>query len=245
MNPGGNLSGEAVALLLAGGSGRRMSGRIEDKILAPIGGIPVFRRCVDAFLKAGVVREFVVVCRDGEQQKRLRSLLSPAEREGFRFVPGGAERYESVRLGLAELPEDAAFVFIHDGARPLVHPRALEKLGKAVRRNGAAVLAHRVVDTIKRAEGAIEEGSVPALEDLDRSRLWAMETPQVFRVDWIRDGYERACSLGQRPTDDVAALFASGRGVEVVENPRPNPKLTHPADFAVAEALLSYLDDWV
>jgi 2-C-methyl-D-erythritol 4-phosphate cytidylyltransferase len=124
-------------------------------------------------------------------------------------------------------------VFIHDCARPLIRPEQLVALHKIVRRQRAVVLAHRVTDTIKerRARGR--------LRTIDRSRLWAMETPQVFSRDLIERAYAHASTRRRRITDDAAAVEGLGHRIALLENPHPNPKLTTPQDLAYLEFLLA------
>jgi 2-C-methyl-D-erythritol 4-phosphate cytidylyltransferase len=148
-------------------------------------------------------------------------------------VPGGAERQDSVAAALAELPDDISHVFIHDCARPLVRPEQLVALYKIVRREKAVVLAHRVTDTIKDHRG---EGR---LRSLERHRLWAMETPQVFSRDLICRAYARVAKRKLSITDDAAAVELLNQPVALLENPHANPKLTTPADLPYLEFLLA------
>ena len=146
---------------------------------------------------------------------------------------------------LEALPGDIAHVFIHDCARPLVRPEQLVELHKMVRRDAAVVLAHRVTDTIKervaRVRPRARSAGVPKakLRTIDRARLWAMETPQVFARGLIAGAYARVKARGRTVTDDAAAIEQAGHPIALLENPHPNPKLTTPADLAYLEFLLS------
>jgi len=216
-----------AAILLAAGRSHRMGGVVTDKIFAPLAGKPVFAHSAAAFYRSGIADFYVVTYRDQRQMVEL-SAYAPTPTV---FVPGGSERQHSVAHALAELPADVEYVFIHDCARPLVRPEQLVALHKIVRREDAVVLAHRVTDTIKVHRG---EGR---LRTLDRSRLWAMETPQVFARDLIVRAYAR---LGRRRvTDDAAAVERLRHPIALLENPHPNPKLTTPADLPLLEFLLS------
>jgi 2-C-methyl-D-erythritol 4-phosphate cytidylyltransferase len=218
-----------AAILLAAGSSRRMDGTVTDKILAPLGGKPVFAHTAATFVRSGVVDFFVVTYRDQAQMVAL-SAYAPTPTV---FVRGGAERQDSVAAALAELPDDIRHVFIHDCARPLVREEQLAALYKIVRRESAVVLAHRVTDTIKEHRG---EGR---LRTLDRDRLWAMETPQVFSRDLITRAYARVAARKLTITDDAAAVEVLGHSIALLENPYPNPKLTTPTDLAYLEFLLT------
>jgi len=218
-----------AAILLAAGSGRRMQGAVPDKVLAPLAGRPAFAYSAAAFMASGVADFYAVVYRD---QRQMLALAAYAPTPSV-LVRGGRERQDSVRRALAALPSDIAFVFIHDCARPLIRPGQLRELHRIVRRQQAVVLAHRVTDTIKEKRGR--------LRTLERSRLWAMETPQVFARGLIARAYARALARGRRVTDDAGAVEVLGRSapaVALLENPHPNLKLTTPADLIQVEFLL-------
>ncbi len=218
-----------AAILLAAGSSHRMEGAVADKILAPLGGKPVFAHSAATFVRSGVVDFYVVTYRDQAQMVGLSAYApTPAV-----FVPGGTERQDSVAAALAELPDDISHVFIHDCARPLVRAEQLVALYKIVRREDAVVLAHRVTDTIKEHRG---EGR---LRSLDRRRLWAMETPQVFDRDLICRAYAKVAARKLRITDDAAAVELLNHPIALLENPHANPKLTTPADLPYLEYLLA------
>jgi 2-C-methyl-D-erythritol 4-phosphate cytidylyltransferase len=185
-----------AAILLAAGSSRRMQGAVADKVLAPLAGLPVFARSVAAFLESNVADFYVIVVRDQAQSIALSAYApTPAQ-----FVIGGKERQDSVQNALAVLPADIAYVFIHDCARPLIRAEQLVGLLKIVRKEDAVVLAHRVTDTIKLHSDDAH------LKTLDRSRLWAMETPQVFARALIVEAYAKVAKRELRVTDDAAAV---------------------------------------
>ena len=218
-----------AAILLAAGNGTRMSGAVTDKVLVPLAGRPVFAHSVVAFMASAVADFYVIVYRDQRQMTELAAYAPTPSA----LVRGGRERQDSVMNALAALPDDIAYVFIHDCARPLVQAEQLVALPKIVRREDAVVLAHRVTDTIK------EHRDDAHLRTLDRSRLWAMETPQVFARDLIVRGYERVAAKNLHVTDDAAAVEGLGHPVALLENTQPNPKLTTPADLDYLEFLLS------
>ena len=218
-----------AAILLAAGSSRRMDGSVPDKILAPLGGKPVFAHSAATFYRSGVIDTFLVTYRDQQQMVEL-SAYAPTP---TLFVPGGDQRQDSVAAALAELPDDVGYVFIHDCARPLVRVEQLVALHKIVRHENAVVLAHRVTDTIKEHRG---EGR---LRSLDRKHLWAMETPQAFSRKLICRAYAAVAKRKLTITDDAAAVELLKHPVALLENPYPNPKLTTPADLAYLEFLLN------
>jgi len=225
-----------AAILLAAGSGSRMQGVVTDKVLALLAGRPVFAHSAAAFMQSAVADLYVVVYRDQRQMMEL-SAYAPTPSV---LVHGGRERQDSVMNALTALPADIEHVFIHDCARPLVRPEQLVALHKIVRREHAVVLAHRVTDTIKEHTvlgGA--KGSDARLRTLDRARLWAMETPQVFSRELIVRAYTRVANRGRHITDDAQAVEQLGHPIALLENAHPNPKLTTPADLAYLEFLLS------
>lgn len=209
-----------------------MDGAVPDKILAPLAGKPVFAHSAATFVRSGVIDTFIVTYRDQHQMVEL-SAYAPTP---TLFVPGGSERQHSVAAALAELPDDVGYVFIHDCARPLVRAEQLVALHKIVRREDAAVLAHRVTDTIKEHRG---EGR---LRTLERKHLWAMETPQVFSRKLICRAYAAVAERKLSITDDAAAVELLRHPIALLENPHPNPKLTKPSDLAYLEYLLALAD---
>lgn len=218
-----------AAILLAAGSGRRMQGLVADKVLAPLAGKPVFAHSVAAFLESGVADFYAIVYRDQRQMTEL-SAYAPTPSV---FVKGGRERQNSVANALEALPSDIGHVFIHDCARPLVKAEQLVALLKIVQIENAAVLAHRVTDTIK------EHSGNGRLKTVDRAHLWAMETPQVFTRELITRAYARVVENELSITDDAAAVELLNHPVALLENSSPNPKLTTPADLAYLEFLLT------
>ena len=127
-----------AAILLAAGSGSRMQGAVNDKVLAPLAGRPVFGWSAAAFMQSAIADLYVVVYRDQRQMMEL-SAYAPTPSV---LVHGGRERQDSVMHALAALPADIEHVFIHDCARPLIRAEQLVALHKIVRREHAVVLAH-------------------------------------------------------------------------------------------------------
>lgn len=205
-----------------------MQGAVVDKVLAPLAGRPVFSWSASAFMQSAIADLYVIVYRDQRQMMEL-SAYAPTPSV---LVHGGRERQDSVTAALAALPADIEHVFIHDCARPLIRAEQLVGLHKIVRKEQAVVLAHRVTDTIK------EHRDDARLRTLDRSRLWAMETPQVFSRDLICRAYAKVEAKKLRITDDAQAVEALGHPIALLENTSPNPKLTTPADLPYLEFLL-------
>jgi 2-C-methyl-D-erythritol 4-phosphate cytidylyltransferase len=206
-----------------------MAGSVPDKVLATLGGKPVIAHSAAAFAASGVADLYVVVYRDRSQMTALSAYApTPAL-----LVRGGRERQDSVAAALAALPGDIQYVFIHDCARPLIQPEQLIALHKIVKREQAVVLAHRVTDTIK------EHRPSGKLRTVDRSKLWAMETPQVFSKALIERAYAKVKARKIVVTDDAAAVELLGHPVALLENTLPNLKLTSPKDLDYLEFLLA------
>ena len=230
------MTTRSTAILLAAGSGSRMQGTVADKILAPLNGLPVICHAIKAFLRSGIVDRFTIVYRDQAQHTALQTALSHIDLTGksVDWVSGGGERQDSVYNALQAQAADCAYVYIHDCARPLISVDALRALQAATLRDQAAVLAHPVTDTIKRIANA-DQLEQTELEDLERARLWAMETPQAFACAKILQAYTHVREAGLSITDDTAAAATIGLHTTLVPNETPNPKITTPDDIRYAE----------
>ena len=218
-------------VLVAAGQGARMGGA--DKGALEISGRSVLRYAIDALVP---VAQLVVVVVAADRVAAWEAIRvaeqwpTPTE-----IIAGGAVRQESVRIGLALLQERGGcdIVVIHDGARPLVTTAIIRACIEAAEREGAAIVAAPVTDTIKRVMG----GQI--VETLDRASLWAAQTPQAFRWQLLQDAFAWSDLRGAVPTTDEASLVeAYGQPVSVVRGDRANIKITEPDDLIVAHALL-------
>lgn len=200
-----------------------------DKLMAPLAGRSVLSHSVAAFAACPEIAEIILVT----DPERFRSLEVEGLEEKVVRVDGGAERQHSVANGLAALSPDCNLVAIHDGARPLISPQAISLALDAASVHGAASLAHPITETLKRADGDdFVKGSV------DRDHLWAMETPQCFRLRLLKAAYEKVDQDQIIVTDEVSALQHLGHTIKLVANPSWNPKVTFPSDLSLAEKLL-------
>lgn len=217
------------AIVVAAGSSRRMG---FDKLLAPLAGQSVLWHSVRALAKCADVSGLTLVTRS-ESLEEMRVLAESASLgKGVVVVEGGGERHLSVSAGLATLEEDG-FVAIHDAARPLVTEEAVAGCLALARSHGAASCAAPVADTMKRGDDAgMVVGSV------DRTGLWAMQTPQVFSNRLIREAYAQVLTDGALVTDEVSAVERLGRPVALYHNADWNMKITYPRDIALAEMIL-------
>ncbi len=217
------------AVIAAAGSSSRMGGR--DKLAELLDGIPVILRTLAAVEAVPEIREIVVVTRE-DRVEEYRRLLGQCSRLRA-VVPGGSTRQESVRNGVRALSPDCTLAAIHDGARPLVTPEVFARCIEAAQSCGAATAAVPVKDTIKLAD---EAGRV--LDTPDRSRLWAVQTPQIFDRERYLRAAEEAERRGLSCTDDCQLFEAMGWEVQLVMGDYRNLKLTTPEDFLAAGAYL-------
>jgi 2-C-methyl-D-erythritol 4-phosphate cytidylyltransferase len=218
----------AVALIVAAGRGERL-GSDRPKALVTLGGRPMLQWSVDALRSVAAVERIVVAL-------PARSLAEAPE--GTVAVAGGAVRSASVREALRACP-DGDPVVVHDAARPLAPARLFERALAQLERSGAdaVIAAAPVSDTIKEVDAP---GGHTVTRTLDRARLWAVQTPQVFR----RDALERALlgasdSVLAAATDDAWLVEQAGGVVEVVQSSPANLKITTPTDLTLAELLLA------
>ncbi len=220
------------AIIVAAGKGIRM-GPQTDKLFLPVHGRPVIAWSWQRFDSAPCIGEIVLVVRDGMQNVFAELAATFHFAKPYRLVVGGKERQDSVWNGLEALSSGADIVAIQDAARPCTSLALIEATIEAARQTGAAVAAQPVTDTIKSSE----DGTLVS-RHLDRSRLWAVQTPQTFRVEIIRRALQSVREKGLQVTDDTAACEVIGQPVKLVHVPGPNPKVTVPADVPYVEMLL-------
>lgn len=222
-----------TAIIVAAGRGTRMGPGI-DKLFLEVAGAPVVAHTWRRFDSAPAIDEVVLVVRAGMESafgELARQHVHPSK--PWRLVPGGAERQDSVANGIAAVGGDG-LVAIQDGARPCTPSGLIGRCLEAAARVGASVAGQRATDTIKEADA---EGRIA--RHLDRSRLWAVQTPQCFRLPVIRRALAEVRARGMVVTDDTAACELVGQPVELVESPLPNPKVTAPPDLPYVALLLS------
>ena len=219
-------------VMVAAGKGARMGANV-DKLFLEVAGRPIVEHTWRRLDAAGVVDEIVLVVREGMQVEFERIAADFGATKPWRCVPGGAERQDSVGNGLAAVAEECRIVAIHDAARPCVTGDLVRATVAAAEANGAAVAAQRVTDTIKESDDDSTISGHP-----ERSRLWAVQTPQTFQIDVIRRALDEVKKRGVAITDDTAACELIGQPVKLVESADPNPKATSPADLPYLELLL-------
>ena len=195
------------------------------KQMLPLGGKPVLVRTIEAFRQVPCVKQVVVVV-----PEPTRPLLEHYFK-GLEYADPGDTRLESVKNGFAKVTASAAVVAIHDGARPLVNPQYIQDCLSAAQADGAAVLAVPVKDTVKEAA----DGFVT--RTLDRSILWAAQTPQAYRREILQEALDRF-GTETTATDESQLVEKTGVRVRLVPSDYKNNKITTPEDLIFAEALV-------
>ena len=221
-----------TAIVPAAGGGTRMAGALPKQYL-PLAGIPLLARTLQALRASGRVDSLILVVPPGQEARCRTEILEPFGLHADAVVPGGADRQASVFAGLSRIPEGTDLVLVHDGARPFITAEVIQAAVSAAAAVGAAAVAVPVTDTIKVAD---PDGSVK--ETPDRGRLWAAQTPQVFRPALLREAHRQALQDGFRSTDDSALVERLGHPVRLVHGSPENVKITTTADLALADHIL-------
>jgi 2-C-methyl-D-erythritol 4-phosphate cytidylyltransferase len=220
------------AIIVAAGKSTRM-GLDTDKLFLQVNDRPLVAHSWQRFDTASSIDEIVFVVRDGMRSAFAELAAKYRFTKPYRLVRGGPQRQDSVWNGLEALSQTAEIVAIQDAARPCTSLALIQATIDAARQHGAAVAAQPVSDTIKSSADGVHVS-----EHLDRSRLWAVQTPQTFRVEIIRRALKAVREKGLQVTDDTAACEIIGQMVKLVHVPGPNPKVTVPADIPYVEMLL-------
>ena len=216
------------AVIVAAGAASRMGGI--DKVMAELNGEPMIVRTVRTFQTCEAIKEIVIVTRE--------DLIMPIMKLCAHFdkvkavVVGGANRAESVSMGLAALSDKVKLAAIQDGARPLITHAVIDRTVRAAHSYGAAAPAVPVKDTIKVVNGGV------VTDTPDRKTLQAVQTPQVFDLDVLKGALKKAFADKAEITDDCSAVERMGMSVKIVEGDERNIKVTTPLDLAIAKLLL-------
>lgn len=220
-------------VIVAAGRGSRM-GTAESKQYLLLEGKPILVHTLEVFEQMKEVDAVVLVVGEGDEERCRKLLEDYSLHKVTAIVTGGAERQASVFRGLRALPEDMSWVMVHDGVRPFAESEDILACWEEARKSGAAVLAMPVKDTIKvvDADGTIR--STP-----DRRSLWAIQTPQAFRLSLLLDAHERAERDGFTGTDDAMLAERINHPVKVVAGSYRNIKITTPDDLEWAKAFLN------
>ena len=220
-----------TAIILAAGKSSRMGTGV-DKAFLSLVNRPVVAWSLMAFERAASVDRIVLVVRKDQivASKAVAKMFGISKLQAV--VAGGSRRQESVAAGLAACEPDTQTVLVHDGARPCVTPELIDEMAAAVRKVPAAAPGRPVSDTLKNCAKGLS-----VTKTVSRDRLWAVQTPQAFQYQALRDAY-RQLDAKTEVTDDCQAAELAGIPVKIVENFAPNFKLTTPADMQLLALLL-------
>lgn len=225
---------QVQAIIPAAGAGLHQ-GESSARVLMPVAGRTLIRRTLEAFDHCSEITGITVLV----SQRNLLDVTRELEQDGWRKAIdirlGGARRQDSVRLGLESLRQSPPdFVIVHDGARPLVTDELIHDGLEAARQHGAATAAVPVHHTYKHVDGSgFVHGTV------ERSDLMQVQTPQVFRYDWLLEAHENAVKERIVVEDDAELIEKLGRPVKVFSGSRRNLKVTTREDALMVEALLA------
>jgi 2-C-methyl-D-erythritol 4-phosphate cytidylyltransferase len=227
---------KAAAIVAAAGTGLRMKNETRKQYLI-LAGKPVLARSLNLFTDYTGFETVIAVIPPGDEElvKKLIEPYCPVEQVAL--VAGGNSRQESVRRGLALVPDWVELVCIHDAARPLASPALLKNLLSAAEDFGAAIPVIAVSDTVKEIDN---EGFVTATTSRDRLRL--VQTPQIFRSEILKKAFEMARQSGFEATDDASLVEAAGFAVKTIPGETANLKITTPLDLVMAMQLLKGVD---
>ncbi|MGA8477167.1 MAG: 2-C-methyl-D-erythritol 4-phosphate cytidylyltransferase [Chthoniobacterales bacterium] len=219
------------AIVVAAGTSQRMG---FDKLTAILAGCPVFIRTLQRFEICSDVKEIILVVHP-DRLKPFGALVADFGLSKVnRVVAGGEQRHLSVAAGLQATSPTGDLVAVHDGARPLISPHLISLAIREARACGAVAVAAPIVETLKRAD---EEQQV--VGSVERVGLWTMQTPQVFRREWLIRAYDAVLAGGVPVTDEVSAIQTAGFPVKLLTNPGWNLKITYPRDLDLARILFN------
>ena len=219
---------DVAVVIPAGGVGTRLGRRTPKQFLA-LGSAPILVATVRHFARHPRVNS-VVVAAPTAHVARTRRMLERGRGAPVTVVEGGGTRQESVSRGLAAVPADSALVVVHDAVRPFITRALIDAVLGAARATGAAICALPIAETVKRVSGGVVESTV------DRAELVAVQTPQAFRADLLREAHGKARRDGFIGTDDAMLVERLGQSVQVVPGLAENVKITTPVDLRRARA---------
>lgn len=217
-------------VVAAAGFSERMGG--QNKMFTLVGGIPILARTLIALEKCSQVSEIIVVTKSDDIVPAASICRDFSIGKVTKIVSGGETRLDSVYIGLMEVSPKAKLIGIHDGARPFVTSNLIHKTIQAASEFGASAPAIPINDTVKTAVNHTVTGT------LDRDKLFAVQTPQIFLSELIKVAIKNAVAKQLKITDDCAAVEAMGASVILTEGSQENIKITTPIDLAIAEAIL-------
>lgn len=227
-----------VAILPAAGMGTRM-GADSPKQFRLLDGVPVVVFTLRRLAASPLISRFLIATREDEIEALNQRIAAERLSRPFRVLPGGDTRQESVAKALAEVPQDAELVLVHDAVRPLVTREQVERVIEEARRCRAAILGIPAMDTVKEVKRAsLPEDVALITATIPRERIVLAQTPQVFEAALLREAFARADDDGFTASDEAALVERLGQNVHVVLGSERNLKITRPGDLEIAEFYL-------
>jgi 2-C-methyl-D-erythritol 4-phosphate cytidylyltransferase len=224
---------KVTVLIPAAGAGKRMGKALAKQFLA-LGDKPILAHTLLAFQRASEIDEIIPILSEEDLETCLREIIEAYHITKVKtLVVGGKERQDSVVNGLHKLEKDAAIVLVHDGVRPFVTPEMIKEAVDYAKRGECVAMGVPIKDTIKEVN---DQGMVR--HTLDRSRLWAIQTPQAFPAKALKRAYEEASKQRVYGTDDATIVERMGGSVRVLMGSYENIKITTPEDLMLAEEIL-------
>ncbi len=200
-----------------------------------LGGAPLLVLSLKVLQQIESIREIILSVPDNDREYCWDEIVRPfGLRKVTQVVAGGQRRQDSVFNGLLAISDPPEMVLVHDGVRPFIDDGLVERVIACAEQTGAAVTAMPIHDTVKRVDA-----HKVIQETLKREELWHIQTPQVFRYDWLREAYHQAQQENWHVTDDARLIERIGYSVSVVEGSCFNIKITRPDDLILGEALLT------
>ncbi len=197
-------------------------------------GTPLLVLSLKVLQQISAIREIILSVPEDDQDYCWREIVRPfGLKKVTQIVAGGTRRQDSVRHGLLAISDPPDLVLVHDGVRPFIQADVVEKCIARAEHTGAAVIAVPIHDTVKRVNAQLI-----IQETLKREELWHIQTPQVFRYDWLCEGHHHAQQEQWEVTDDAALIERTGYPVSVVEGSDLNIKMTKPDDLVFGEVIL-------
>ncbi len=221
------------AVIVAAGSGKRM-GTDKPKQFLELMGKTVIERTAAVFGGCTAVNELIIVSSESGIEECGKILKKYNWDKPVKYVLGGAERYESVYNGIGSADERCGIILIHDGVRPFVSENIIFSSIDAALRYGACAAGVKSKDTVKISDENGFVSSTPV-----RDFVYSIQTPQTFKIDIIKDAYERAFKTGVFGTDDASLAENAGYRVKIIEGSYENIKITTPDDLLVGEKILT------
>ena len=218
------MAARVAVVIPAGGVGTRFGGRL-PKQFVNLGRAPILTETVGHFTRHPAVIAIVVAAPEIHVERTRRALARVTRRAPVTVIQGGGMRQDSVWLALRAVPRDADMIVVHDAVRPLITRRLIDAVVGAGAETGAAICALPITETVKRVRQEVVETT------LDRSELWAVQTPQAFRAALLREAHEKARRDGVVGTDDAMLVERLGHPVRVVPGLAENVKITTPDDL--------------